>query len=166
MIRRPPRSTLFPYTTLFRSILEKIFDYLIVDTTETSNLFESENRDGELEFKVKNSYAIINSNDFDKKKQSFIKRLENGSIVCIISTYQTMGAGQNLQYIAPNPDSKVNVRDSSLTVWNTSNKTDINAIYLDKPTHLDRKSTRLNSSHVRISYAVFCLKKKKKKKII
>src|SRR3989442_10710695 len=32
-----------------------------------------------------------------------------------------------------------------------------------KPTDLDRKSTRLNSSHVRISYAVFCLKKKKKK---
>src|SRR5690554_7759523 len=31
---------------------------------------------------------------------------------------------------------------------------------------LDRKSTRLNSSHVRISYAVFCLKKKKKKHII
>src|SRR3989442_10851704 len=30
---------------------------------------------------------------------------------------------------------------------------------------LDRKSTRLNSSHVRISYAVFCLKKKKKSKI-
>src|SRR5436305_15318792 len=29
---------------------------------------------------------------------------------------------------------------------------------------LDRKSTRLNSSHVRISYAVFCLKKKKKNK--
>src|SRR5690554_7218983 len=29
--------------------------------------------------------------------------------------------------------------------------------------HIDRKSTRLNSSHVRISYAVFCLKKKKKK---
>src|SRR5690625_5731937 len=30
--------------------------------------------------------------------------------------------------------------------------------------HLDRKSTRLNSSHVAISYAVFCLKKKKEKK--
>src|SRR5690606_42133303 len=29
--------------------------------------------------------------------------------------------------------------------------------------HPDRKSTRLNSSHVKISYAVFCLKKKKKK---
>src|SRR5438270_8430208 len=30
--------------------------------------------------------------------------------------------------------------------------------------HLDRKSTRLNSSHSQISYAVFCLKKKKKRK--
>src|SRR5207249_7900875 len=35
--------------------------------------------------------------------------------------------------------------------------------FLDPPP-LDRKSTRLNSSHVSISYAVFCLKKKKKKK--
>src|SRR5437868_11544790 len=33
-----------------------------------------------------------------------------------------------------------------------------------EPEKLDRKSTRLNSSHVSISYAVFCLKKKKKKK--
>src|SRR6266496_5620430 len=33
-----------------------------------------------------------------------------------------------------------------------------------RPARPDRKSTRLNSSHVEISYAVFCLKKKKKKK--
>src|SRR5690554_7204374 len=33
--------------------------------------------------------------------------------------------------------------------------------YLEPLKELDRKSTRLNSSHVRISYAVFCLKKKK-----
>src|SRR5690606_40228296 len=40
-----------------------------------------------------------------------------------------------------------------------------NAAFLDFCEHygcLDRKSTRLNSSHVKISYAVFCLKKKKK----
>src|SRR5699024_11708439 len=36
-------------------------------------------------------------------------------------------------------------------------------IYLKMRFMLDRKSTRLNSSHVSISYAVFCLKKKKKK---
>src|SRR5207249_7969161 len=34
---------------------------------------------------------------------------------------------------------------------------------LARESHTDRKSTRLNSSHVSISYAVFCLKKKKKK---
>src|SRR5436309_6685021 len=34
-------------------------------------------------------------------------------------------------------------------------------VYID----LDRKSTRLNSSHVKISYAVFCLKKKKQKRV-
>src|SRR5207253_10897753 len=38
-------------------------------------------------------------------------------------------------------------------------------ILLQSSHFLDRKSTRLNSSHVAISYAVFCLKKKKKKKI-
>ena len=47
-----------------------------------------------------------------------------------------MGAGQNLQYTSSNPESNINVRDENLPVWNTSNKTDINAIYLDKPTHL------------------------------
>src|SRR5262245_64704703 len=35
--------------------------------------------------------------------------------------------------------------------------------YQPEAVHLDRKSTRLNSSHLGISYAVFCLKKKKKK---
>src|ERR1039458_2408206 len=36
-------------------------------------------------------------------------------------------------------------------------------IVADEAGHIDRKSTRLNSSHLGISYAVFCLKKKKKK---
>src|SRR2546430_3196363 len=36
----------------------------------------------------------------------------------------------------------------------------------DRSTHGDRKSTRLNSSHSQISYAVFCLKKKKNKQYI
>src|SRR6266403_5465760 len=38
------------------------------------------------------------------------------------------------------------------------------ALAATRPERVDRKSTRLNSSHVEISYAVFCLKKKKKKK--
>src|SRR5690606_40490553 len=40
------------------------------------------------------------------------------------------------------------------------------AVVADCHQTIDRKSTRLNSSHVKISYAVFCLKKKKKKKTL
>src|SRR2546426_6724922 len=74
MIRRPPRSTLFPYTTLFRSVTESEFEFL---------------------FRV-----------------------------------------------CATPDCVVMCRANT-----------------------DRKSTRLNSSHLVISYAVFCLKKKKRKTV-
>src|SRR5207253_4412882 len=43
---------------------------------------------------------------------------------------------------------------------------DRTAVARSRAITIDRKSTRLNSSHVAISYAVFCLKKKKKKKIL
>ncbi len=117
-------------------ILEEIFSILIENTTNTIELFSEENEKGKLKYNVKNAYAIINSNDFDNKKQSFISRLEDDKKVFIISMYQTMGAGQNLQYTAPNPKELVDVKDEDLFNWNKENKTDINAIYLDKPTHL------------------------------
>src|SRR5699024_12822544 len=82
MIRRPPRSTLFPYTTLFRSLIEVQIDNL---TMPQCPLYEEE-----------------------------------------LDT-QMFGLSREIDFA---------VRD--------------------------RKSTRLNSSHVSISYAVFCLKKKKK----
>src|SRR3712207_7005903 len=84
MIRRPPRSTLFPYTTLFRS---------------SPTLF------------------------YNDANQHVAKMVE------------TRIANTNSPWLAG-----VEVGD------------------------VDRKSTRLNSSHANISYAVFCLKKKKKKK--
>src|SRR5438270_10054256 len=84
MIRRTPRSTLFPYTTLFRS---------------------------------------------QGEEKAVLSRL----------------AHQNY------PDWKIEAGDS---------------IILTSSPIIDRKSTRLNSSHSQISYAVFCLKKKKKKKYI
>src|SRR2546430_5848792 len=82
MIRRPPRSTLFPYTTLFRSIAIALATFL----------------------------SFMCPSQSTKKKYSQALRL--------------LG------------------RDSIFVI--------------------DRKSTRLNSSHSQISYAVFCLKKKKK----
>src|SRR5438876_5207738 len=48
--------------------------------------------------------------------------------------------------------------------WEHAGRPGVLALLSDDPDPVDRKSTRLNSSHPSISYAVFCLKKKKKKK--
>src|SRR3712207_7879730 len=85
MIRRPPRSTLFPYTTLFRSLESKL--------------------------------------------------QTKGSVLDSILGYPVEDHVVRIDYYRPRGDQK--------EAWE------------------DRKSTRLNSSHANISYAVFCLKKKK-----
>src|SRR3712207_7162602 len=92
MIRRPPRSTLFPYTTLFRSRGTK-------DAVEEGAVLVREGVEDE-------GLAL-----------------------------QVLGADVRL------------LRE---------------AVARRRDDHQDRKSTRLNSSHANISYAVFCLKKKKK----
>src|SRR5689334_23722804 len=84
MIRRPPRSTLFPYTTLFRS---------------QDQMVEAAKKHPDVCFEQATGFKLANN----------------------LSEY--FGAAENTDY-------------------------------------LDRKSTRLNSSHSSISYAVFCLKKK------
>src|SRR5947209_14089351 len=81
MLRLPPRSTLFPYTTLFRSLGGSVWKMLV--------------KPGD--------------------------RVERGEVIAVIEAMKT-------ECDVPSPD---------------------------------RKSTRLNSSHANISYAVFCLKKKK-----
>src|SRR3712207_8062995 len=101
MIRRPPRSTLFPYTTLFRSCFSiGCADLQTLDTMQP----------------------------IERKRQGYLHEL--------IQTEERYV--DDLQLV-------VEVRG---------------------PCRLapgDRKSTRLNSSHANISYAVFCLKKKKQR---
>src|SRR5690606_41121874 len=75
-----------------------------------------------------------------------------------VSRYQEVRADSYAIEMTQNKDAGVQTFQS-LTKAGLSQ---INPPYLVKI--LDRKSTRLNSSHVKISYAVFCLKKKKKKK--
>src|SRR3989442_8973104 len=97
MIRRPPRSTLFPYTTLFRS---PAFDAEVVAALRARG-HEVTIEEGHGVFAFGGAQLVLRDGD---------------------------------HYIGGSDPRK------------------------------DRKSTRLNSSHVRISYAVFCLKKKKKNK--
>src|SRR5260370_10239512 len=90
MIRRPPRSTLFPYTTLFRSGVAQV------------------------------------QNEREAERHQYVERADD----------EPVG----------------DIEQEKLRQTHRKGNTDV-----------DRKSTRLNSSQQIISYAVFCLKKKKKK---
>src|SRR3712207_8427286 len=105
MIRRPPRSTLFPYTTLFRSrnMAKELILKMLKNRTESELILFDSGYPGTKFF----SFLKENNVEFlMRAKVNFSKDIKN----------------------AKQPDQ-------------------------------DRKSTRLNSSHANISYAVFCLKK-------
>src|SRR3712207_8611113 len=98
MIRRPPRSTLFPYTTLFRS-----------------------------------------AGRADRRRRGHAPgglRLWRLDLEHLLDRARGLAAGQHAELAAHRPRHPAAAR-------------------------VDRKSTRLNSSHANISYAVFCLKKQK-----
>src|SRR5438034_4940763 len=92
MVRPPPTSTLFPYTTLFRSLTE--------------------------------------CHPLQAQRQNAVPGVIDASLLFV------------LDGLAQRPHVSIHVEDRR------------------NPSRVDRKSTRLNSSHTVISYAVFCLKKK------
>src|SRR3712207_6912070 len=100
MIRRPPRSTLFPYTTLFRSEADQRAHLPLVPRHDA--------REGGFGARIVGRVAAL-------------ARLLRVELAELDQRLHVVGIGA------------------------------------------DRKSTRLNSSHANISYAVFCLKKKKKR---
>src|SRR3712207_7981076 len=97
MIRRPPRSTLFPYTTLFRSLIAVVYEARPNVTSDVAALC----------LKSGNAVLLRGGSDAYASSCAIVEALRR-AIADIV----------------------------------------------------DRKSTRLNSSHANISYAVFCLKKK------
>src|SRR5690554_7379804 len=124
MIRRPPRSTLFPYTTLFRS---------------GQTLIGSKSHDS---FKIHTNGSGVNANGIE------IVNLDR--TINVNGAASLSGAQNNTWQLTNTTNTLEDSRDNGFIFIG------VNAANL-----LDRKSTRLNSSHVRISYAVFCLKKKK-----
>src|SRR5256885_11444252 len=103
MIRRPPRSTLFPYTTLFRSLGALLLWQLAHQVLPSTWAF----------------YTI---------SKFHWSSAEVGYSLAFVGLVMAVAQGVLTRVLIP---------------W------------------IDRKSTRLNSSHLVISYAVFCLKKKK-----
>src|SRR3712207_8734256 len=102
MIRRPPRSTLFPYTTLFRS--------------------------------------------------GGVRRALCRQVIAKLAR-----PAVGMQHVAKETSGELHARGAQMPLALISRK---GAVDVVRPAFEDRKSTRLNSSHANISYAVFCLKKK------
>src|SRR5438132_2926332 len=102
MIRRPPRSTLFPYTTLFRSA-HRFADIDEMATTQIAAVTARAQAIARVAGQRRAHLDFIDAEQFDL----------------------------------------------------------LDLVFTEQLARLDRKSTRLNSSHTVISYAVFCLKKKK-----
>jgi hypothetical protein len=74
---------------------------------------------------------ILRGSDFGKQKQEIMQQLGAGKRLFIISTYQTVGAGQNLQYPIPEGETPIQVNE-----YPARNTMDLNGIYLDRPTNL------------------------------
>ena len=84
-------------------------------------------------FIAKDHVEQLDGDEYDDKKEKIIKRLKKGEKIFVISVYQTIGAGQNLQY--PIPAGK----EDSLICLNEERRNsekDFDAIYLDKPTNI------------------------------
>ncbi len=109
--------------------LNTVFDALLEVCAERGNICLSG-----TQAEGKDFYYVINSENFDFKKSEVHKRLEEGKKVFVISSYATMGAGQNLQYAAPSAllGSLVKINDFP----NANNLKDFDAIYVEKPTNL------------------------------
>ena len=78
--------------------------------------------------------VVLDSDNYEEKKKELIEALSSGKQRFIISTYATIGAGQNLQYRIPNYRRNEVVRVNSYR--ENVSEMDIDGIYLDKPTYL------------------------------
>ena len=88
-----------------------------------------------------NTVVILRSgNDYDVKKEELLNKLAQGEKKFVLSTYATIGAGQNLQYKVP-----TDIETEFINDFNPSDEKDFDAIYLDKPTNLIKQLRESNT---------------------
>lgn len=86
----------------------------------------------EAKKQVEHELEILNSQDFEDRQAEINDKLKEGNRVFVISTYQTIGAGQNIQYLPHEEIPVVAINDLDYG----NGKKDYDAIYLEKPTNL------------------------------
>ena len=89
-------------------------------------------KEAKLLYKADELVVCINSEEYDAKYKDMINKLSNGEKLFVLSSYNTVGAGQNLQYKKP---AMVNVVEVNQYARGDMEK-DFDGIYLEKPTNL------------------------------
>ena len=84
----------------------------------------------------KEHLAILTGEDFDRQKKRLTGRLSSGEKLFIMSSYSTLGAGQNLQYTVENPLDYISLRECADLSDKRFLTKDIDAIYLGDATNL------------------------------
>src|SRR6266700_2664088 len=180
MIRRPPRSTLFPYTTLFRSP-HRSAHRRSRRAVGSAGRWPASGRSEEHTSELQSRENLVCRLLHEKKKKIF-------NLVLILEKEVTQFQAGAMQPSADGADLHFQQLGHVFELFFFFNDTATTEIYtlslhdalpicgadrvvpfrahvrqeVPHPVAVaDRKSTRLNSSHVTISYAVFCLKKKK-----
>src|SRR5438876_6211750 len=184
MIRRPPRSTLFPYTTLFRSFVIRglrnglklgggaLEDSLMAGLTDTycglpmALTAEKLAEQYGITRKDADAYALRSQQAADaaykacRIKQELVPvEVKRGKKTLVVSEDDHRRPDTTMEILEKLPPSFK--KDGIVTAGNASGIVDGAAAVVvtgeKTAKERDRKSTRLNSSHPSISYAVFCL---------
>src|SRR3712207_6799453 len=189
MIRRPPRSTLFPYTTLFRSLTNEEGNHgedakehwWALDGTPTHSWMQWLYRYPQAEYpyaqlregnarrsRLEREYELADTGVLDEDRFFDVQvtyAKAGPEDVCIVVSATNHGPDAAPLHLLPQ------VWFRNTWSWGREHRqgvirqllapTMVSGLEAVEAEHGDRKSTRLNSSHANISYAVFCLKKKK-----
>src|SRR3712207_9439922 len=197
MIRRPPRSTLFPYTTLFRSVgvvlqcnnydvvdlgvmvpAQRVLDTAKAEGADviglsgliTPSLDEMSNLAAEMERQGFDIPLLIGGATTSRAHTAVkVAPRYHGPVIWVKDASRSvpvvaalLSNEQRPQLLAGVEAEYAGLRERHAARQDTRALLSLEAARAAAPPIEDRKSTRLNSSHANISYAVFCLKKKKK----
>lgn len=121
-------------SSLELAVLESLF-MAIIKTHKKEKHFLNDK--GELD--IESYYHVLDSGNFEEQKQKILDKLEVGQKLFVMTTYQTLGAGQNIQYSLH--DFNRRIKEGKIKqIFSRGDKAgkkekDFDAIYLDMPTH-------------------------------
>lgn len=118
-------------------------DHPAFDETYIRHFFEKIAIQNAIDGQSKNpELVVLNSQEFDTKKDELLHKLGKGNKIAVISSYQTIGAGQNLQYPVPESSTCLSIQPNRKTDKRNQTK-DFDGLYLGDITY-----NVLSSSHL------------------